>query len=117
MTKFVSNTMKKTITHQQKNQNDFTRFRWPQCCGFTPNFHGLSLDFKFQHFRNIRTLIINYFNGWKKCCQNVLLWNALMMHSAISSHKILFDNFRLELILVLSFKLSTYYTYLGAFEN
>ena len=30
-----------------------------------------------------------------------------MMHSAISSHKILFDNFRLELILVLSFKLST----------
>ena len=40
-----------------------------------------------------------------------------MMHSAISSHKILFDNFRLELILVLSFKLSTYYTYLGAFEN
>ena len=30
-----------------------------------------------------------------------------MMHSAISSHKILFNNFRLELILVLSFKLST----------
>ena len=28
----------------------------------------------------------------------------------ISSLKILFDNFRLELILVLSFKLSTYYT-------
>ena len=30
-----------------------------------------------------------------------------MMHGAISSHKILFDNFRLELILVLSFKLIT----------
>ena len=53
----------------------------------------------------------------KKGCQNVLVCNALMMHSAISSLKILFDNFRLELILVLSFKLSTYYTYLGAFEN